>query len=88
VWLSFLGVEVGEAAIEKEHLPEAGLQMDQGFGSSGGLFEAADRRTQTFEDVLAHHCAGTGHQNVVSIVVRDWESRHTVNLKRMRLERD
>ena len=50
----FLGVEVGQAAVEKEHLPEAALQMDQGFGSSRGLFEAAGGRTQTFEHALAH----------------------------------
>jgi hypothetical protein len=41
----FFGVEVGKAAIEKKHLPEAAFQMDQGFGSSNGLFETADRGT-------------------------------------------
>jgi hypothetical protein len=62
--------------------------MHQRFGSSTGLFETADGGTQTFEDALAHHIARTGHQDVVSIVVRDRETRHTVDLKRMRLERD
>jgi hypothetical protein len=31
----FLSVEVGQAAIEKEHLPETALQMNQGFSSFG-----------------------------------------------------
>ena len=39
----FLGIEVGQAAIAKEHLPEATLQVDQ--SSSTGLFETADRGT-------------------------------------------
>jgi len=41
----FLGIEVGQAAIEKDYLPETALQMDQGFGSSAGLFEVAGGRT-------------------------------------------
>jgi hypothetical protein len=62
--------------------------MHQRFGSSGSLFEMANRGTQTFEQALPHYVAGTGHQDVIGIVVRDRESRHTVDLKRMRLERD
>jgi hypothetical protein len=58
----FLGVEVGQAAIEKEHLPKAALQMDQGLGSSGGLLKTAGGRTQTFEHALTHYRTGTGHQ--------------------------
>ena len=84
----FLGVEVGQPAIEKKHLPEATFQVDQRFGPSCGLFETASRGTQTFEDALTHYRAGTGHQNVISIVVWAREGRHTVDLKRIRLEGD
>ena len=50
---------------------------------------SGDRRTQTFENPLAHHSTGTGHQDVVSkMVVRHRKSRHTADLKSQRLERD
>jgi hypothetical protein len=62
--------------------------MDQSFGSSAGLLEAADGRTQTFEDALAHDGAGTGHKDAVRIVGWDRETRHIADLKRMRLESD
>jgi hypothetical protein len=83
-----LGVQVRQTAIEKEHLPETALQMDQSFGSPTNLFETAGGGMQTFEDALAYHVAGAGHQDVVSIVVRDRETRHTIDLKRILLERD
>jgi hypothetical protein len=41
----FLGVKVGQVAIENEHLPTPALQMDQSFGSAAGLLEAPDGRT-------------------------------------------
>jgi len=41
----FLGVKVGQVAIENEHLPTPALQMDQSFGSAAGLLEAPDRGT-------------------------------------------
>jgi len=88
----FLGVKVGQVAIENEHLPTPALQMDQSFGSAAGLLEAPDRGTQTFEDAPAHDGTGAGHQDVLSIarsiVGWDRETRHTADLKWLRLERD
>ena len=84
----FLGIKVGQAAIEKEYLPRAALQLHEGFGASAGLCHAADWRTQTFENALAHHVAGAGHQDAVGIVGRNRVTRHTFDLKPTRLETD
>src|SRR5208337_2985705 len=72
-----LGVEVGQAAIEKQHLPEAALQVDHGFRPSAGLLEAAGRGTQTFENTLAHRWTGASHQDAVSIVGRHRVTGHS-----------
>jgi hypothetical protein len=41
----FLGVEVGEAAVEKEYLPGSALQPDESLGTAHSLLAAANRRT-------------------------------------------
>src|SRR5882724_6412811 len=81
----FLGIEVRQMSIEKQHLPKATFQMGQRVRSSTSLLKTADGRTQAFKNALAHDDAGTGHQDVVGIVREDrrldWIGRHSIDLK-------
>jgi hypothetical protein len=67
----FLGIKIGQTAVEKQHLPEPFLQMNEGFRSSASLLDATGRRAQRFENALTYDSAGAGYQDLAGIVRRD-----------------
>ena len=81
-------IEVREAAVEKEYLPEPLFQVHEGFGASCGVFDATRPRKQAVKNSLAQYRTGARHKNTVRVVGRGGQSCHADDLKRRWLESD
>src|ERR1035441_9724152 len=66
----FFRIEIGEATVEKQHLPASFFQVNQSLGASARLFNAACAGKQAFKNSLANRTTGAGHQDMVGIVGR------------------
>ncbi len=84
----FVGVEVGEAAVEKQHLPVSSFQIDQRVGAAQNLLHRTAAAIQARENLFAECAVRAGDQRAACRGRKNGKSGHGTHFKSLRLERD